>query len=100
MALQAGETPLILLISVRMLPQLPRGGPVQGSAGAPDLDPVEALASIGCTLDDICEVVGVWTCRAMVDPSPRMLLLREQEGPFRDAIERGRTRGRVSLQRK
>jgi hypothetical protein len=85
------------VVSRWLLVQLPRGGTCPGSATAPGtekapvvLDLVETLASIGCTLEEIGAVVGV---------SPRTLIRREEEETFREAIERGRGRARVSVRR-
>ena len=55
-----------------------------------NLDLVEALASIGCTLEEIGAVIGV---------SQRTLIRWEQVEAFREAIERGRSGARVSIRR-
>lgn len=93
---KAKRLPISEVVSRSLLVQLPRGGSFPGLATAPGpektpvvLDQVEALAAIGCTLPEIGSVVGV---------SPRTLIRWEEEETFRDALERGRARGRVSLQ--
>jgi hypothetical protein len=54
------------------------------------LEQIETLASIGCTLREIASVVGL---------SQRVLNRREKSEGFFEAIERGRDAGKASLRR-
>jgi hypothetical protein len=91
---RAKHLPISEVVSRSLLVQLPGGGGLPGSTvPGPEktpvvLDQIEALASIGCTLKDIGAVVGV---------SERTVIRWEKEEGFREAIRRGRARGRVSL---
>jgi hypothetical protein len=89
--------PISEVVSRSLLVQLPPDGAFPGSATAPGpektlvvLDQVEALAAIGCTLEELGAVVGV---------SARTLIRWQKEETFRDALERGRCRAKVSLRR-
>jgi hypothetical protein len=55
-----------------------------------DLDQVEKLAVIGCTLEEIGAVLKI---------SKRTLIRRNKESKFREAMERGELSGRASLRR-
>ena len=75
------------MVSRALRAQLPRSGTGRGYGSVPgpektpiSLDLVETLASFGCTLEEIGEVVGL---------SKRTLQRRAQEATFRDALRRG-----------
>lgn len=92
---QAKRLPISEVVSRSLLVQLPPEGALPGSATGPEktpvvLDQVEALAAMGCTLEEIGRIVGV---------SPRTLIRWQKEETFRDALERGRCLARVSLRR-
>jgi len=85
------------VVSQALLAQTPRGGTLPGSVSAPghqktpiDLDLVENLASIGCTLEEIGTVVGI---------SQRTRIGWEKDETVRNAMKRGRSCGRVNLRR-
>jgi hypothetical protein len=85
------------VVSRALLAQLPGGGTFAGYAGTPgpdktalSFDLVENLSAIGCTLEEIGEVLGV---------TKRTLQRRKKDETFREALHRGRARGRVSLRR-
>jgi AraC-like DNA-binding protein len=78
-----------------LLMQLP--GETCPASGAPGherkpivLDHIEALAAIGCTLEDIAAVIGM---------SKRTLMRREKEELIGAAIKRGRAKAKMSLRR-
>ena len=85
------------VVSQALLAQILPSETVPGSVRAPgrettaiDLDLVEKLASIGCTLEEIGAVVGA---------SPRPLIGWEKDETVRDAIKRGGSCGRVNWRR-
>ena len=62
----------------------------RGTAASIDLGELEKLAALQCTNEEIAFWFGVTT---------RTVERRRQQRPFREAIERGRAKGRISMRR-